>query len=160
MKKTKRLLAGLLALLLVLTGAPMYGGMEVQAEGAMEEGDYQYTVNDDGESVAITKYIGEGGEVTVPSTLGGMKVTKIGGYEEQGVHHGAFWSCHSVTKVTVPEGITSIGDSAFWPCHNLTEVSIPSSVESIGKSAFSYCTSLREINIPDGIESIEESTFE
>ena len=51
-KRTKRLLAGLLALLLAVTGVPLYG-MEVKAaeEGELTYGDYCYEVNTNGNSI-------------------------------------------------------------------------------------------------------------
>ena len=39
--------------------------------------------------------------------------------------------------VTVPEGVTSIGDSAFRCCSRLTSITLPDSVTSIGDWAFS-----------------------
>ena len=44
-----------------------------------------------------------------------------------------------VGSVTIPEGVTSIGDDAFWGCSGLKSVTIPSSVTSIGNYAFSGC---------------------
>ena len=38
--------------------------------------------------------------------------------------------------VTIPDGVTSIGDNAFLGCSSLTSVTIPNSVTSIGFWAF------------------------
>ena len=40
--------------------------------------------------------------------------------------------CSSLTSVTIPNSVTSIGDYAFWYCTSLTSVTIPNSVTSIG----------------------------
>ena len=45
-------------------------------------------------------------------------------------------------KVTIEEGITSIGNYAFNNYDSLVEVIISSSVNSIGTQAFSNCNSL------------------
>ena len=65
-----------------------------------------------------------------------------------------------VTKVVIPDGVTSIGDDAFWWCDKLTSVIIPDSVTSIGDSAFAYCWSLTSVTIPDSVTSIGNSAFE
>jgi len=63
-------------------------------------------------------------------------------------------------NVTIPEGVTAIGDSAFSRCTELTSVTIPSSVTSIGYDAFYYCRSLTNITIPEGVTSIGMSAFD
>lgn len=63
----------------------------------------------------------------------------------------AFSSCTSLTSITIPDSITSIGTSAFQNCTSLTSITIPDSVTSIGDSAFQNCTSLTNITIPDSV---------
>ena len=65
-----------------------------------------------------------------------------------------------VTKLTIPEGVTSIRDYAFYNCSSLTSIIIPEGMTSIGSSAFYYCTSLTAINIPEGVTSIGDYAFE
>ena len=48
----------------------------------------------------------------------------------------AFRGCKSLTSIILPDGITSIGDSVFWDCTRLTSIAIPGSVTKIGRSAF------------------------
>lgn len=50
-----------------------------------------------------------------------------------------------VTKTSVPEGVTSIGDSGFGYCDSLASVTVPASVTSIGDSAFFGCRKLASI---------------
>ncbi len=64
-----------------------------------------------------------------------------------------------VTKITIPRGVTSIGDSAFESCENLEYIMIPDSVTSIGYRAFEDCKSLKSITIPDGVTDIGDSAF-
>ena len=52
----------------------------------------------------------------------------------------------NVNEITIPEGVTSIGDFAFYNCSSAYSVTIPESVVSIGVQAFSMCTGLGLIN--------------
>ena len=70
----------------------------------------------------------------------------------------AFRFCSSLTSITIPDGVTSIGNAAF-SYTGLKSITIPDSVTSIGKFAFYNCTSLTSITIPDGVTSIGESAF-
>ena len=46
---------------------------------------------------------------------------------------------------TIPNSVTSIGESTFYNCSSLTSVTIPNSVKSIGYDAFRHCTGLTSI---------------
>ena len=70
----------------------------------------------------------------------------------------AFAWCDSLRSITIPNGVTSIGDSAFYGC-SLTSVTIPNSVTSIGDSAFGSCSRLTSITIPDGVTNIGDWAF-
>lgn len=99
------------------------------------DSEYEYTKNTDG-TITITKYLGAGGDVAIPSDIDGMNVTSIGDY--------AFANCSILTSVTIPDGVTSIGANSFKGCP-FTSVTIPSSVTSIGNYAFAYCESLKSV---------------
>ena len=71
----------------------------------------------------------------------------------------AFYGCSSLTSVTIPAGVTSIGDSAFYGCSSLTSVTIPESVTSIGCAVFRGCSSLTSVTIPAGVTSIGDWAF-
>ena len=99
------------------------------------------------ENGVLTKYVGPGGDVTVPEG-----VTSIG--------QGAFEWCHSLTSITLPDSVTSIGECAFFGCKKLTSVTLPDSVTSIGKGSFWGCEALASIVIPDSVASIGEGAFQ
>ena len=134
--------------------------------------EFTYTTNNG--NITITKYIGPGGDVTIPDKIDGLPVTSIGYF--------AFGIVYNVTNVTIPNSIVSIEADAFVVCKNLSSVVIPNSVTNIGFAAFSgcssltnfvfpnrlsktgvamlqYCTSLSNITIPNNIVSIEGQTF-
>ncbi|MFQ7155608.1 MAG: leucine-rich repeat protein [Merdimonas faecis] len=66
-----------------------------------------------------------------------------------------------MTKVIMPEGLTSIGDWAFFGCSGLTgDLKIPDSVRIIGESAFSNCKGLNgQLYLPTGLRQIGEQAF-
>ena len=61
----------------------------------------------------------------------------------------AFGGCTSLTSITIPDSVTSIGTEAFYNCTSLTSITIPDSVTSIGTEAFYNCTSLSHVYIND-----------
>jgi hypothetical protein len=65
----------------------------------------------------------------------------------------------SLTSVTIPDSVTSIGNDAFLNCTGLTSVTIPDSVTSIGNQAFQNCTGLTSVTIPDSVTSIGYGAF-
>ena len=71
----------------------------------------------------------------------------------------AFSDCSSLTSITIPDGVKSIGEYAFSNCSSLISIEIPNSVTSIADGAFSYCSSLTSIEIPDDVTSIGEYAF-
>ncbi len=62
-------------------------------------------------------------------------------------------------SVTIPDGVTTIGDSVFFGCSQLESIVIPESVTSIGVDAFLDCASLERIVIPESVTSIGNRAF-
>ena len=71
----------------------------------------------------------------------------------------AFCECESLTSVTIPDSVTSIGDEAFCRCWSLTSVTIPDGVTTIGNYAFLDCKALTSVTIPRSVTSIGEYAF-
>ena len=71
----------------------------------------------------------------------------------------AFSGCSGLTSVTIPNAVTSIGGEAFSGCSGLTSVTIPNSVTSIGGEAFSYCRGLTSVTIGNSVTSIGDNAF-
>ena len=125
------------------------------------------------------------GDVVIPSEIDGHKITSIGNsdnlrgnifvssYEDAdnsvtsvtipagvtsiGTH--AFSRCARLTSISIPEGVTSIGYEAFWLSENLKTVKLPSSLKTVDDRAFCGCSYLSKINIPDTVTSIGKEAF-
>ena len=138
-------------------------------------GDYEYTILDDG-TVEISRYNGSGGDVTIPSTIGGKTVTSIGSYafspEDSTVQIG---------KVTIPDSVTVIGEYAFymssltevtlpknlkqikpWAFQNtpITSIAIPEGVNILQRGVFKYCGNLTSVSLPNSLIEIQDEAFE
>ncbi len=71
----------------------------------------------------------------------------------------AFAYDNSITSVTIPNSVTSIGNSAFYQCRGLTSVTIGNGVTSIGDYAFYYCTGLTSVTIGNSVTNIGNYAF-
>ena len=91
------------------------------------------------------------GSITVPVTLGGCPVTRIGDC--------AFLECPNLERVTIPSGVTSIGDWCFQDSPSLKGVSIPAGVTDLGDQAFSGCKALEGISLPASVTTIGSAVF-
>jgi hypothetical protein len=127
---------------------------------ALQDDDYLFTVDSD--QATITGYVGTGGDITIPSTLGGYPTVAIGTtafYQNNNVTSAiipdgvtilsfyAFGYCSALISVTLPDSLTDIASQVFEGCAALASISIPASTTSVHLSAFEQCTSLTEINV-------------
>ena len=110
---------------------------------------WKYEVN--GNGVGIVETTLRSGDVSIPSEIDGYPVISIAA--------GAFSNCRGLTGVTIPDSVTSIGNSAFYGCLSLTNLAIGGCVRTIGDSAFSDCSSLTSITIPDSVTSVGALAF-
>ena len=88
-------------------------------------------------------------EVDIPCTINGYLVRAIKGFAD----------CSSLTSVTIPDSVTTIGAQAFYNCSSLTSITIPDSVIGIGDKAFYGCNSLTSITIPDSVTEYGKVIF-
>lgn len=89
----------------------------------------------------------------IPSSL--RSVTITGG----NIYYNAFYSCSSLTSITIPNSVTSIGKRAFSGCSSLTSISLGNNISVIVEGVFYECTSLTSIDIPNSVTSIGYDAF-
>ena len=86
---------------------------------------------------------------------------EFGNYESNPLYNGAdlYLNGSLVTKLVIPDSVTSIGSYTFRGCSSLESVTIPDSVTSIGEGAFSGCDNLEiTINTDDKYLYSEDGT--
>ena len=88
----------------------------------------------DGE-ITITEVSDEAsGAITIPASINGYPVTTLGDRAFASDTDGR------ITSLTIPEGITSIGEAAFVNCFGLSSVTFEGSIPAINGTAFSNVT--------------------
>ena len=65
----------------------------------------------------------------------------------------------SLTSITLPEGLTDIGNYVFSGCSSLASVTLPESLTTIGDLAFNNCQSLTSITISANVTEIRDMAF-
>ena len=100
----------------------------------------------------------------------GNCVTSIGSCEPNInlSYFGNFVWCTSLTAVTIPSGVTCIGEWTFYDCESLPNIKLPSELTYLGEGAFGKCISLisvggvdsdSSVELPSGLTNISEETF-
>ena len=77
----------------------------------------------------------------------------------ESIEDDVFSVCKELTSITIPEGVTAIGNMAFLYCEKLVSVNLPNSLERIGEESFSGCNSLEQIYIPANVMYIDPIAF-
>ena len=69
------------------------------------------------------------------------------------------FSEYTYTDIVLPSTVTAIGDNAFYKCTQLENMKLPSALKTIGNSAFSDCEALKTITIPDSVTELGKYAF-
>ena len=71
----------------------------------------------------------EAGRASAPASQ--IELRRIGNW--------AFYNCHQLPHLVIPEGVTEIGDSAFFGCTQLSDITLSASVQKLSNGAFKRC---------------------
>ena len=157
---TKRRVLSVALLVLLLTVA---GVTKALAQG-FTSNNLNYTINDDGVSVTVTGHA-QGtsyyGAVNIPDEVTYNETT----YAVTKIAQSAFQNCVGITSVTIPSGMTFIGDNAFGDCTGLITLNYNATNSSLGSTNYISwyydhwlygCTSLVSLNIGEGVQRIPD----
>ena len=83
------------------------------------------------------------------------------GYTLSTIGDWAFYNCHELKTLAIPEGITEIGKAAFFNCTYLTELTLPSTLAYVADNGFGLCEKLAKINVNATLPpDVDARTFE
>ncbi len=149
--------------------------------------EYTYTVPTENEATIIDVQTDISGEVVIPSSIEGNKVTAI--------DTRAFDNCDKITTLKIPAGVNFIGEAAFEECTSLTKFivafgnkdfcthggvlfdkdattlicyppakedtvyAIPDTVEKVETAALAYTFLLEQVTVADSVKSLGDQAF-
>lgn len=73
-------------------------------------------------------------------------------------YYGVFVDCDNLISITLPAGLTAIGNYAFYECDGLASFNFPEGLQKIGEGAFGS-SGLTSVVIPEGITAISDYAF-
>ena len=76
-----------------------------------------------------------------------MATVTFAGNAIQSIGCWAFYNCHALQNIVIPEGVTEIGSGAFYGCTYLNNVIVPASVSAIGDNAFALCSKMAKMQV-------------
>lgn len=114
-----------------------------------------YILSETEKTVEVTKIEDNVAAIDIPSYV----YYNSKKYTVTGFRYGACQFHKKLHEITIPETITTIGESCFNNCSDLEFVHFPNALEVIDKSAFYNCPILANIDLPNGLKKIGNNAF-
>ena len=92
----------------------------------------------------ILFYDGVDTDIIIPSSFNGVKITKVG--KNIFGNHGS-GTCKKINSIVISEGIEELDTQAFYSSKSLTSITLPSSLKTVGSSAFGSCDNLERVDV-------------
>ena len=89
-------------------------------------------------------------DLIMPETIEGCPVVELA--------DGLFKNCSGLERITLPSGVSEIGDSLFYGCSTLREVK-GGTIRALGNYAFYECCALTSFPTLSGVESVGDYAF-
>lgn len=129
-----------------------YADLSVYEEAPAENQFHIY-----GDGILIKADIVDNTNIVIPENVKSIAAFTFTGWGQ--IDDREFYNSKLPKSITIPDGVTSIGDYAFYFCENLETIFISDTVTNIGEKAFYGCKNLKVINIPNNITEIKDYTF-
>lgn len=92
-------------------------------------------------------------------TISMTNVESIGAYAFSKRDLQSSASAPQFTSITLPNSLTTIGESAFYGANKLESITIPDGIGQIAPYAFASCTSLTSVTLPNSLTTIGNYAF-
>ena len=145
----KKLLALLLTLVMAVSVVSIVPTVSAE-ETVYTSGDFQYVKLND-KNIKITKYIGKGLDVVIPSKLDNYTVTRVG--------NDLFYYNRKVTSVSFPDSVKKLDSSPFYDLFEIKKVTFGKYVTEIPSFYLSYCYGIKSYTIPPQVTKVDYESF-
>ncbi|MGN1444306.1 MAG: leucine-rich repeat domain-containing protein [Acutalibacteraceae bacterium] len=100
-------------------------------------------------------------QINIVSQIDGVPVTSISGYRYDYDYETMYVDTYypNVTKITIPDTVTKIGNAAFSVMPKLKSVRLPKNLKELGREAFKDLKYIKEVTIPEKVTTISDETF-
>ena len=146
-KNLKKTLAALMAVLMILSAAPLSSLAGIDLGSALTAA-----------AVAESGKCGTNVNYTYDSTDKKLIISGSGAMSDYKYNTSPFYGS-DVETVVIKKGVTAIGDNAFRSCESLKSVTLPSTVKELGECSFANCSSLKAVSVPKGVKTIPNAAF-
>lgn len=135
----------------------LIGGQQAKCQSIILDNSTIFTIlytTDDGKPL---NFLGKGGVIANERNEdGGFRLELA--LEEPILEMGLFSNSRNLKSITIPDGITAIGNNTFHGS-SVKTVHLPASIYSIGASAFEKCDELYSLLLPVKLKSIGDDAF-
>lgn len=116
-----------------------------------------------GNTLRLVAYKGKDTNVVVPEAIGSRRVTELGDYAlspaAERISRQQILIREKIRTVSVPEGVTCIGEGAFESCKELLLAELPTTLRVLGRGAFFHCKALCQVALHGQLQELLSLTF-
>ena len=150
MKQTIKVIFAVVALALIGCEKPNYGttpDTTIASLGTPPNNEIWFLTNNNEEPIAIDESAFDVAIESIEISELGINTIRFAGALTT-IGEEAFYNCHNLFNVSLPNSVVTIGDRAFAECKNMECLTLGDGVRNCGVQAFDYCINLYSLHIP------------